>query len=118
MVSVEEKDLKVDNELQVFVASTLTAIMHGVAEAQAAARISSAHGSGEYAFSAPEEVAFDIAVNAKRTGSKKGGFKIEVLSVGASAGGEAGTENSTVSRVQFTIPSKFKKNPAEKKAKV
>jgi hypothetical protein len=96
------------NELQAFVASTLIAIMKGVSEAQASARAGSAHGTGEYAFSPPKEVAFDIAVNAKRTGSREGGFKVEVFSIGANAGGAATSEDSTVSRIQFTIPAKFK----------
>jgi hypothetical protein len=99
---------RVDNELQAFVASTLMAIMNAVTEVQKDARAKSAHGSGEYGFSPPEQVAFDIAVNAKRTGTKKGGFKVEVFSVGANAGADASTENSTVSRIQFTIPAKFK----------
>ena len=103
-----------DNELQAFVSSTLIAIMKAVSEAQEAARASSAHGTGEYAFSPPPEVAFDIAVNAKRLGGKKGGFKVEVLSVGLNAAGEATTENSTASRIQFTIPTKFKSNDKSK----
>jgi hypothetical protein len=101
-----------ENELQAFVTSTLTAIMRGIADAQPAARVASAHGTGEYGFSAPDSVAFDIAVNARRTGSKRGGFRVEVFSLGANAGADSAVENSTVSRVQFTIPTKFKKQAA------
>jgi len=84
--------------------------MAGVADAQPDARISSAFGTGEFAFSAPQEVAFDVAVTAKRTGAAHGGFKIQVFSIGANAGGDISSEASTVSRIQFTIPTKFKSN--------
>ncbi len=107
---------EIDNELRAFVSSTLIAIMKGVTEAQIAARAGSAHGTGEYAFSPPPEVAFDIAVHAKRSGSRKGGFKVEVFSIGANAGADASTENSTVSRIKFTIPAKFKKTAKRTKA--
>lgn len=97
------------NELQLFVTSTLKAIMSGIADAQSDARVSSAHGTGEYAFSAPDEVAFDVAVTAKHTGTARGGFKIQVFSIGANAGGDVSSEASTVSHIKFKIPSKFKR---------
>ena len=99
-----------DNELQVFITSTLTAIMSGIADAQPNARVSSAFGTGEFAFSAPDSVAFDVAVTAKHAGSARGGFKIQVFSIGANAGGDVSSEASTVSRIQFTIPTKFKRD--------
>jgi hypothetical protein len=101
-------DAAVENELQLFVTSTLTAIMKGVADAQSTARASSAHGSGEFGFNPPESVAFDVAVTAKHTGTARGGFKIQVFSVGANVGGDTSSEASTVSRIQFNIPTKFK----------
>jgi hypothetical protein len=114
MVVTEEQkvseDLLVENELQIFVTSTLTAIMKGVADAQSTARASSAHGTGEFGFNPPENVAFDVAVTAKHTGTARGGFKIQVFSVGANAGGDVSSEASTVSRIQFNIPTKFKGN--------
>jgi len=104
-------DSKVEeNELQAFVASTLTAIMAGVADAMPNARVSSAFGTGEFAFSAPEKVVFDVAVTAKHSGSARGGFKIQVFGIGANAGGDTSSEASTVSRIQFTIPTKFKRD--------
>ena len=106
-----------DNELRVFVASTLEAIMAGISDAQPSARARSAHGTGTYGFSAPKEVVFDVAVTAKRTGSRRGGFKVQVFSMGANAEGDVGSENSTVSRVQFTIPSKFKLDKGQGKQK-
>jgi len=100
-----------DNELRVFVASTLGAIMGGISDAQPNARTKSAHGTGVYGFSAPKDVAFDLAVTVKRNGTKKGGFKVQVWSIGANAETDSSSENSTVSRIQFTIPTKLKKTP-------
>ena len=90
-----------ENELQWFVSSTLTAIMQGISDVQEDARMRSAHGSGEFAFSAPENVAFDVAVTAKHTGTARGGMKIQVFSIGANAGGDVSTEASTVSQPVF-----------------
>lgn len=101
-----------ENELQAFVASTLTAIMAGVSDAMPNARVASAFGTGEFAFSASENVAFDVAVTAKHSGSARGGFKIQVFGIGANAGGDTSSEASTVSRIQFTIPTKFKRDRA------
>ena len=99
-----------ENELQAFVASTLTAIMGGVSDAMPNARVASAFGTGEFAFSAPDNVTFDVAVTAKHSGSARGGFKIQVFGVGANAGGDVSSEASTISRIQFTIPTKFKRD--------
>ena len=99
-----------NNELQLFVTSTLNAIMSGIADSQPEARLRSAHGTGEYAFSAPNEVTFDVAVTAKHSGTARGGMKIQVFSIGANAGGDVSSESSTISRIQFTIPTKFKGN--------
>lgn len=105
----ENADARADSdELAAFVASTLRAITKGLHDAQANARIRSAHGTGEFAFSAPREVEFDVAVTAKKVGTAHGGFKVEVFSIGANAGGEKSSESSSVSRIRFTIPSHFK----------
>lgn len=101
-----------ENELQAFVASTLTAIMAGVSDAMPNARVSSAFGTGEFAFSAPENVIFDVAVTAKHSGTARGGFKIQVFGIGANAGGDTSSESSTVSRIQFKIPTRFKRDRA------
>ena len=98
------------NELQAFVASTLEAIMKGISDAQDNARVRSAFGTGEFAFSAPEKVSFDVAVTAKHSGSARGGFKIQVFGIGANAGGDISSEAATVSRIQFEVPSKFKRD--------
>ncbi|RXR29495.1 trypco2 family protein [Sphingobium fluviale] len=97
-----------ENELQLFVTSTLTAIMKGVADAQSSARASSAHGTGEFGFNPPDSVTFDVAVTAKHTGTARGGFKIQVFSIGANAGGDTSSEASTISRIQFNIPTRYK----------
>lgn len=96
------------DELAAFVASTLKAIARGIHDAQEDTLIRSAHGTGVSGFSAPKEVEFDIAVSAKKAGSAKGGFKVEVFSVGANAGGEKNSESSSVSRIKFSIPTNFK----------
>lgn len=106
----DEDGVVESNELQAFVTSTLVAIMKGIADAQDDARVKSAHGTGEFAFSAPDKVGFDVAVTAKHSGSARGGFKIQVFSIGANAGGDVSSEASTVSRIQFEVPTKFKRD--------
>ncbi len=95
------------DELATFVASTLRAIALGIENAQGA-QIGSPHGTGKSGFSAPAEVAFDIAVSAKRTGSTGAGLKVAVFGIGANASGEHSDESSTVSRIRFSVPTKFK----------
>tara|TARA_B100000378_G_scaffold73458_1_gene57027 strand:- start:105 stop:482 length:378 start_codon:yes stop_codon:yes gene_type:complete len=112
MASDERKPEADSGELAAFVASTLRAISAGIHEAQGSARIRSAHGTGEFAFSAPEQVEFDIAVTAKKASSAKGGFKVEVFSIGANLGGEETGERSSISRIKFMIPTKFKTSEA------
>jgi hypothetical protein len=105
--SVEQSD---NDELSLFIASTLAAIIAGTEKAKAeVGQMSSAHGTGIWAFGPPTEVGFDIAVTAKRTGSVNGGFKLEVFSVGVNAGAKAADEDSTVSRISFKIPNHYKK---------
>ncbi|WP_343519152.1 trypco2 family protein [Sphingomonas sp.] len=106
----DEQDAVESNELQAFVTSTLGAVMKGIADAQPDARVRSAFGTGEFAFSAPDNVSFDVAVTAKHSGTARGGFKIQVFSVGANAGGDVSSESSSVSRIQFTVPTKFKRD--------
>jgi hypothetical protein len=53
-------------------------------------------------------VKFDIAVTAESADTTKGGggFKVAVLSIGVSAGGEAASieKNTAVTRIQFAVP--------------
>ena len=95
------------DELATFVTSTLVAIAKGISDAQSS-QIKSAHGTGVSGFSAPKEVEFDIAVSAKDAGAKDGGFKVQVFSIGANASASKSSENSTISRIKFTVPSHFK----------
>ena len=95
------------DELKAFVASTLKAIAAGIAEAQGT-QISSAHGTGVFGFSAPEKIEFDVAVSAKRTGASGGGMKVAVFGIGANLDGKAGSEDSTISRIRFSVPTNFK----------
>ena len=92
------------DELRAFVQSTLKAIFDGVRDSQKLANVPGKNGGGAAAFTLPKEVAFDIAVSAKSTGGKSGGLKLEVFSVGANVGGEKTSENSTVSRISFSVP--------------
>lgn len=101
-----------NDELQAFVSSSLRAIMAAVSDVRVSARAESAHGTGEWAFSPPDKVEFDVAVQAKRTGTTGGGLKVEVFSVGANAKKDVAQENSTVSRIRFTVPAKFKRKKA------
>jgi len=94
-------------ELTAFVASTLKAIAAGIEEAQGT-QITSAHGTGIFGFSAPEFIDFDIAVSAKNSGKAGGGMKVAVFGIGANLGAEGGIENSTISRIRFSIPTNFK----------
>ena len=94
-------------ELTAFVASTLKAIAAGIQEAQGT-QISSAHGTGVFGFNAPELIEFDVAVAAKNSGKSGGGMKVAVFGIGANLGAEEGSENSTISRIRFSIPTNFK----------
>jgi hypothetical protein len=95
------------DELKTFVASTLKAVAAGISDAQDVT-ISSAHGTGIFGFSAPELIEFDVAVSAKLSGKAGGGMKVAVFGIGANIGAEEGTENSSISRIRFSIPTNFK----------
>ena len=101
------------NELRLFVAETLAAVMAGVNDVRTTASIASPKGNGYYSFKAPNSVEFDIAVAAKRSGKAGGGLKLEVFSVGLGAKGEKSSETSTVSRVKFSIPRVYLQNGRE-----
>jgi hypothetical protein len=101
------------DELRVFVASTLKAIAAGIAEAQDT-KIASAHGTGVFGFNAPKDIEFDVAVSAKLTGKAGGGMKVAVFGIGANLGAEEGSENSTVSRIKFSVPTNFKDTTSKK----
>ena len=101
------------NELRLFVAETLAAIMSGVNDVRATASIASPKGNGTYMFKAPNSVEFDIAVTARRSGTAGGKLKLEVFSVGIGGSGEKSSESSTVSRVKFSIPRVYLNNGRE-----
>lgn len=98
------------NELRLFVAETLGAVMAGVNDVRDSASIRSPKGNGTYSFKAPTQVEFDIAVSAKQSGQAGGKLKLEVFTVGVNAGGEKAHETSTVSRIKFTVPRAFLQN--------
>jgi len=112
VVSEEQKDDF--SELRAFVCGTLQAIMGGIADAQATAKLSSPFGSGTHGYNAPKEVAFDVAVTADRASSKKGGFNLKILSVGAEAAGGIDSSHSTATRIQFSVRTEFKSKDADR----
>ncbi|MEM1133706.1 MAG: trypco2 family protein [Pseudomonadota bacterium] len=100
------------SELKSFISGSLRAVMEGITES--GAQMPSAHGSGVHKYNAPEEVSFDIAVSAERSGGAKGGFSLKVLSVGAEAGANIEKTQSTVTRIQFAVRTEFKSNDSDK----
>lgn len=95
------------DELSAFITSTLCAIADGIKNAQGK-QIASAHGTGVSGFTAPKEVEFDVAVSAKNTDAVGGGLKVAVFGIGANTKADIGSENSTISRIKFSVPTNFK----------
>ena len=104
--SIEVNDADA-NELRLFVAETLAAVMQAVGDVKGVASTRSPKGTGTYEFKAPDNVEFDIAMTVRRTAQAGGRLKLQVFSVGANAGGETASELATVSRVKFSIPRVF-----------
>ena len=96
------------DELRLFVSSTLRAIMAAVVDAQDAAKVPAASTAGHLGFIGPDKVTFDVAVHAKKTGKSGGGLKVEVFSIGANAEKGASREDATVSRISFSIPTAYR----------
>ena len=99
------------DELQLFVSQTLQAVINGIAEADKtlAPPPRTVFSGGmpmkhKFKFDRPKDIAFDVAVTVTRKGGRKGGLKLEVLSVGGSAGAESSREQSVASRVSFNVP--------------
>ncbi|MEF8792811.1 trypco2 family protein [Thiohalorhabdus sp.] len=99
-------------ELQEFVANSLSEIARGVQDA-----IQQINEDGrepavyinprpeQYSpFNEPERVSFDIAVTASEKASGGGKAGISVVGLELGGGGEKGIENTSVSRIQFSIP--------------
>jgi hypothetical protein len=97
-------------ELRAFVAGSLKAVMDGITDVQPTAQMKSAFGSGIHAYNAPKEVNFDIAVSAERTTSAKGGFSLKILSVGAGTEAYGEKAHSTVTRIQFSVRTEFRRS--------
>jgi hypothetical protein len=102
-MSEEVASSDIDNdELRAFVGSTLRAIALGISDAQQTTN--QTKDSGFSGYNMPKTVTFDVAVSAKRTGDAKAGFKVEVFSIGANAGGARSTESQSTSRISFEVP--------------
>jgi hypothetical protein len=105
--------------LRDFISETLTQIVGGVADAQRAAsemggkvspRLSgiASHASDHGFLSAQggsaQVVRFDVALTVKEGTGTKGGIGIVAGIVSVGSAGQSSTENSSVSRVQFSVP--------------
>jgi hypothetical protein len=90
-----------DNELTEFISQTLQAIGVGITSSG----IAQPRGfGGSDSFRMPREVSFDVAITATHTKEGGGGLKLKVWGAGVDLEGKGGTQNQTVSRVQFTVP--------------
>jgi hypothetical protein len=106
-------------ELREFVAETLTQIVEGVKEAQARAKDHGArvnphlttsaelavkHGILIASGSAAQLVQFDVALTAKEGTETKGGIGVVVGVFALGSTGQSQAENSSMSRVKFSVP--------------
>lgn len=107
-------------DLQEFVASTLTQISAGIAQAQEQCAESGAWINPTGALAHPkeklqvevdlnaraylEQVQFDVAVTIGSDQTAEGGGGIRVLGLDLGAKGSVNYENSTVSRIRFSVP--------------
>ena len=106
-------------ELREFVAVTLTQIVEGVKEAQTrskdhgaqvnpslstSAELAAKHGILIASGSAAQLVQFDVALTATEGTRTKGGIGVVVGVVALGSTGQSQAENSSVSRVKFSVP--------------
>jgi hypothetical protein len=116
--------------LEDFITETLTQIIKGVKNANTIAEENGAiinpHNayrnsngdilvSEDYIYNIAQEIEFDIAVTAAEKSDAKGGAGVFVSIVGIGAQLKDSTENSTISRVKFSVPVKLPSNPAKSK---
>jgi hypothetical protein len=102
------------NELKLFIANTLEAVLEGISEGQnllarkitisPATRVEGAPYPHEFMFAGPKEITFDVAVTVARKKGKGGGLELKVLGVGANGKLDSGSEEMTASRISFTVP--------------
>lgn len=98
-------------ELKDFIKTTLLETMTAVYEAQTEWQQTIGKGAINPAWEDTtdlhrygREIEFDVAVTASTNASGKANAGIKVLSLDIGAGGQMGSENSTVSRIKFTVP--------------
>jgi hypothetical protein len=106
-------------ELKDFVSQTLTQIIDGVSDAQAAALQAGAqvnpyvNAAGSDLVSqgmlytegnAAQVVKFDVALTVSEGTGTKGGIGVFAGAVNLGSAGQSQSENSSVSRVQFSVP--------------
>jgi hypothetical protein len=102
------------NELKLFIANTLEAVLEGISEGQnllsrtitisPTTRIEGAPFPYDFMFGGPKEILFDIAVTVGRKKGKGGGLELKVLGVGANGKLDSGSEETKASRISFTVP--------------
>jgi hypothetical protein len=98
-------------ELKDFIKETLLSTLQGVHEAQeefagrpSKGSINPTWNSEDLWHQHTQNIEFDIAVTATKSTAGKAGGGIKVMSIGAGASIEDTTQNSSVSRIKFTIP--------------
>jgi hypothetical protein len=111
--------------LQQFIKETLVQITHGIIEADEAVAPTGAavnprdvvhnkRGEGPYGYYAEdakgqfrraiESIDFDVVVTVTEGTETKGGIGIHVGAVGLGSAGKSGKENSSESRIRFSVP--------------
>nr|WP_314529070.1 hypothetical protein [uncultured Brevundimonas sp.] len=98
-------------ELKAFIKASLLETMNAIYEAQTEWRETVGKGAINPAWEDTSdlhrysrEIEFDVAVTAAKSASGKANAGIKVMSLDIGAGGQVGSENSTVSRIKFTVP--------------
>jgi hypothetical protein len=102
------------NELKQFIANTLEAVLEGISEGQnlvarkvvlsPPSRVEGAPYPHDFVFDGPEDISFDIAVTVGRKKGKGGGLELKVMGFGGNGKIDSGSEETTASRVSFTVP--------------
>jgi len=95
-------------ELKEFVSGTLVEIIEGVKEAQSKTMDRAKHGTyvnpGCQGANSTRPIEFDVAVTAVEGQKTKGGVGIFVGPVGLGSHGQSEVQNTSLSRIKFTVP--------------
>jgi hypothetical protein len=96
-------------DLKTFVSTTMLEIVEGVEIAMKEAPAISktaviSPGKKSDKRGRRQDVAFEVALTTQESAAKEGKLSLKVFGAGVGVGGDTSTENSTVSRVSFTVP--------------